>query len=305
MRIAFVKKLTEIAAKDKSVFLLTGDLGFSVFEDFASKFPDRYLNVGVAEQNMIGVAAGLALAGKKVFVYSISTFASMRGFEQIRNDICYQNLPVFIIGGGSTFSYSTFGCTHFALEDIGILRILPNMTVVNAGDPLEVEVALQDYHNNPRPFYLRMAKKGEPIINQNEKDIKVGQATLIKDGNDISIFASGKALQYAAQAGQELESSGIKARVLSFHTIKPIDKQAILSAAQETNGIITVEEHLIHGALATAVSEVIAQNNVKTNLKCLAVSDEFPSGVGKEQYFLDRYFLNKDSIVSEAKKILS
>ncbi|MBT4209327.1 MAG: transketolase [Candidatus Komeilibacteria bacterium] len=305
MRIAFVETITKLAIKDKSVWLLTGDLGFSVFEDFANKFPDRYLNVGVAEQNMMGIAAGLAMAGKKVFVYSISTFSSMRAFEQIRNDICYQNLPVCIIGGGSTFSYSSFGCTHFALEDIGILRILPNMTVVNAGDPMEVEVALDDYHKNPRPFYLRIAKRGEPVVHKNKKDIKINKATQVKEGEDISIFASGKALQYATEAVEELKIQGINAELLSFHTVKPLDEEAIIKSAKQTKNIITIEEHLIHGGLGTAVSEVVAQNALATKLKCLAVADEFPAGVGSEQYMLDRYSLNKDSIIAEAKKMLS
>src|SRR3989344_3744913 len=150
MRPAFVGEVTRLASLDKNIWLLTADLGFSIFEDFRDRFPNQYLNVGVAEQNLMSVAAGLAMSGKKVFAYSISTFASMRPYEQIRNDVCYQNLPVFIVGGGSAFSYSLFGCTHFPIEDLGIMSILPNMAVMAPGDPIEVRALVRAVHRRAR-----------------------------------------------------------------------------------------------------------------------------------------------------------
>jgi len=175
MRTAFIKTLTEIAEEDKDVFLLTGDLGFSVFEDFEKKFGERFINIGIDEQNMTGIAAGLALENKKVFTYSIIPFATMRCFEQIRNDICYQNLDVKIIGVGAGLSYGPAGMTHQAIEDISILRTLPNMTVICPGDPIETRKAVRQSMNLSGPCYIRLGKKGEPNLHDPNVNYQIGK----------------------------------------------------------------------------------------------------------------------------------
>lgn len=304
MRSAFINELTKLASKDKNVWLVTGDLGFTVFEDFKSKFPNQFLNVGVAEQNLISISAGLAMNGKKVFAYSITTFATMRPFEQVRNDLCYQNLPVCLIGAGSAFSYSAFGCTHFPMEDIGIMRTLPNIAVTCPGDPLEVKALVNDAYGRKGPTYIRLAKKGEPVVHQENTKISLGKAIKVIDGSDASIFVTGRQLPNAVAAASLLKKEGVKCRVLSFHTVKPLDKQAILSSAKETKAIVTVEEHFLNNGLGSAVAEVLADNSLAIPFFRLGIPDEFPKGVGSQEFFLKRYNLTPEGIAGAVKKIL-
>lgn len=305
MRLAFIDELTRLAAEDKNTWLITGDLGFMVFENFRDRFPEQYLNVGVAEQNLMSVAAGLAMSGKKVFTYSISTFATMRPYEQIRNDICYQNLPVCIIGGGSTFSYSTFGCTHFPLEDLGIMRILPNMAVMAPGDPHEVRALVRGAYNRNGPSYIRIAKRGEPTVHNSESEIVLGKASRLVDGDDVSIFVCGRQLPNAIVAADILREKGINCRVLSFHTVKPLDVEAIIEAAEITKRIVTVEEHLLAGGFGSAVAEIISDKRLDSSLVRIGIPDEFPDKVGSQDYFLKRYGLTVDGIVDSVKGIIS
>ena len=304
MRTAFVNKLIELARRDERIWLVTGDLGFSVFEGFIAEFPDRYLNVGVAEQNMIGVAAGLALSGIRPFVYSISTFATMRAYEQIRNDICYQNLPVVIIGGGSTFSYSTFGATHMPLEDVGIMRQLPNMRVCVPGDPYEVGALLELLYENEGPAYMRIAKKGEPVVHGSTDVIKYGEMSVVREGNDGSILVTGRQLVNAVSAADILAKEEIHVRVLSVHTVKPFDAISLTKAAQETSRIITVEEHSLIGGLASATLEALRETKMYVPIKSLGVPDIFPSGVGSQDYFLNQYGLNPEGIAEAVRSLL-
>ncbi|MEK7645953.1 MAG: transketolase C-terminal domain-containing protein [Patescibacteria group bacterium] len=304
MRTAFVEEITKLAREDKNLWLLTGDLGFSVFDNFQKEFPAQYLNVGVAEQNLISIAAGLAMSGKKVFVYSISTFLTMRPLEQIRNDLCYQNLPVYLIGGGSTFSYSMFGCTHFPLEDLGLMRLLPNMAVMAPGDPLEVRALIRDVYRRNSPAYIRIAKKGEPVIHASDDVISLGRASKIRDGKDISILVSGRQLANALSAVTTLKKNNINCHLLSFHTIKPLDKLAIIKAAKETKGIVVVEEHFKNGGLGMAVAEILAQEGLSIPLINIGIDDEFPKGSGSQDYFLKKYGLSPEGIIKAVNKIL-
>ena len=301
---AFVKTLTELARKDKNVWLITGDLGFSVFEEFIKEFPDQYLNTGVTEQNLMGVAAGLAMMGKKPFVYSISTFASMRPYEQIRNDIAYQNLPVVIIGGGSSFSYSTFGCTHVPLEDLAIMRVMPNMAVTCPGDAKEVEALLHEAYKRTSPTYMRIAKRGEPVVHTSIENIVLGKMTELKSGTDATILVTGRQVPNALAAAETLEKEGKKIRVLSVHTLKPFDEEVLIKAAKETKALITVEEHSIIGGLYGAVAETLIKNQIMVPVKALGITDEFPKGVGSQEYFLERYHLTPTGIVEALQKVL-
>ncbi|KKW19684.1 MAG: hypothetical protein UY63_C0008G0044 [Parcubacteria group bacterium GW2011_GWA2_51_10] len=302
MRTAFIRTLSALAEKDKNVWLVTGDLGFSVFENFIRRFPKQYLNVGVAEQNLIGVSAGLALSGKRPFAYSISTFASMRAYEQIRNDLCYQDLPVAIIAGGSSFSYSTFGCTHFPMEDFAIMRALPNMTVISPGDPLEVEALLKGMNKLRGPSYMRIAKKGEPTVHTTKSSIALGKVALLESGEDAAIIATGRILPSAQMAAEILKGRGIRASVVSCHTLKPLDARGLLAALKGKKVIATCEEHHEIGGLGGAVSELIAKNGITSRFLSIAIPDEFPSGVGSQEYFLERYHLTPEGISRKVEK---
>lgn len=296
MRLAFVDEVTKIAQNDPDVMLLTGDLGYAVFEDFQKKMPEQFLNVGVAEQNLISVAAGLALAGKKVFVYSISTFATLRPYEQIRIDVCYQNLPIFIIGGGSSFSYSTFGCTHMPLEDLGAMRLLPNMAVMCPGDAHEVRALVRATYKRGGPAYIRIAKRGEPLVHESSDGILLGQAIAIREGVDAVIIVCGRQLPFACMASDRLKEVGINCGVISMPTIKPLDEKVIRQAAK-AKVILTVEEHFLKGGLFAAVAEFLVINQIETHCIPVAVSDEFPKGVGSQEYFLERYGITVDNMV--------
>lgn len=291
MRKTFIKTLLEEAKKDKSIFLITGDLGFMALEEFRDQLPKQYLNAGVSEQNMVAIAAGLALTGKKVYAYSIIPFATMRPFEHVRNDICYQNLNVKIVGVGAGFSYSLYGSTHHGIEDIGIMRTLPNMIVVCPGDPWEVEMATKASVKREGPMYLRLGKAGEPILHKNLKNFKIGQAVEMMQGKDAAIIATSNILDEAIEAGELLKSQNIRTRVISMHTIKPIDKQIIIKAAKETKAIITLEEHNIIGGLGSAVAEVLAENHQSVKFKRLGVPDEYPHVVGSQKFLRQKYGL--------------
>ncbi|MFH0863466.1 MAG: transketolase C-terminal domain-containing protein [Candidatus Gottesmanbacteria bacterium] len=297
MRTAFVNSLIKLADKDKRVVLLTGDLGYGVLEKFRDKFPDRFLNCGVAEANMVGVAAGMAVSGKIPYVYSIGTFLIMRAFEQIRNDICYQNLNVKLIGVGCGLTYSLYGATHQPIEDVGITRCLPNLVIISPGDPVEVDLATKFSLKHQGPLYLRIGSVGEPTIHKKQPNFRFGQGITLVSGKDITIIASGNMLENAYQAAIDLNKKGISTKLISMPFIKPIDKDLILKAARETKAIFTIEEHFITGGLGTAVAEVLAESSQKVFLRRIALPDKYPSEIGSRQYLREIYGLTVEHIV--------
>jgi len=258
MRTAFIETLCELAASDPRIWLLAGDVGFSVVERFSRRFPDRFVNAGVAEQNLTGVAAGLALSGKVAFTYSIANFPTLRCLEQIRNDVCYHRCNVKIVSVGGGFAYGAQGYTHHGLEDLAILRTLPGMTVVAPGDPVEARLATRAIAAHPGPCYLRLGKSGEPVVHQGVPPFELGKALLVRDGRDVTLIATGSMLKPAADLAGKLAADGADVRVVSMPTIKPLDEGAILRAAEETRGIITLEEHTLTGGLGDAVASVLA-----------------------------------------------
>jgi transketolase len=305
MRTAFIDTITKLAEKDDRVWLLTGDLGFSVFEGFRDRFPERFLNVGVAEQDLMGVAAGLALVGKRPFVYSITTFASMRAYEQVRLDICYQNLSVVIIGGGSTFSYSTFGATHMPMEDMAIMRVLPNMRILSPGDPREVGVLLRAAYEAGGPTYMRIAKKGEPIVHQNVDRITPNAPITLREGTDVALLVTGRQLPNALAAAEELEKKRISTRVIDVHTIKPLNEDAIRDSVKGVRACVVVEEHSVIGGLGDAVARLLLEGRILLPFKSLGITDQFPKGVYSQESFLDRYSLSIDGIVGTIIELLN
>jgi transketolase len=258
MRTAFIDTLCELAAADERIWLLTGDLGYSVHERFYERFPGRYLNVGVAEQNMIGIAAGLAHSGKVVFTYSITNFATTRCLEQIRNDVCHHGLPVRVVGVGGGFAYGPQGYTHHGIEDLALMRALPNMTVLAPGDPVETALAMRALTDLPGPCYLRLGKAGEMRVHKDVPAFQLGQAIRVRDGRDVTLISTGGMLHSTVDVADGLGSTGVTARVLSMHTLKPLDAEAVQAAVRETRAIVTVEEHSVIGGLGSAVADAIA-----------------------------------------------
>ena len=289
MRNAFLNTLVQQAEKDQNIFLITNDLGFSVLEPFEEKFPDRYLNIGVAEANMIGVAAGLALSGKKVFVYSIVPFITMRCFEQIRNDICSANLSVVLVGVGGGLSYGTAGLTHHSLNDIAIMRTLSNMTVLCPGDPAETRAALMSLKAHEGPVYLRLGKGNDPVVHDSVPNFTIGKAIPITDGQDITLIATGNMLYDAKETTRILNEAGLSCRLLSMPSVKPIDEEAILNAAKETKAIFTIEEHSIIGGLGGAVAEFLGEHSAsKILFRRIGFPDQFCKEIGSQKYLREK-----------------
>jgi transketolase len=261
VRTAFIETLKELAGQDERIWLLCADLGFSVLETFAQSFPKRYINVGVAEQNMTGMAAGLALSGKIVFTYSIANFPVVRCLEQIRDDVCAHNLNVKVVSVGGGFAYGSAGYTHHGTEDLAMMRVLPNMTVLAPGDPIEARLLTKAAIERPGPCYLRLGKAGEPIVHTSQPDITIGKAIVLREGDAGTLISTGGALAMTVKAADELAAQGIFVSVLSMPSLAPLDEDAILRAAETTGRIVTVENHGI-GGLGSAVAEVLAQSTL-------------------------------------------
>ena len=291
MRKAFINKLTQLVSKNKDIYLLTGDLGFSLFDEFKNNFLDNYLNVGVSESNMIGMAAGLALARKQVFVYSIIPFVTLRCLEQIRNDLCYQRLPVKIIGVGEGLSYGTAGATHHALEDIAIMSALPEMTVIAPGDPKEVECAVANSLELKGPCYIRLGKTGEPILHKKGFSFEIGKAIILENGKDITLITTGNMLETTLEVSKILKKENVHSKVVSMHTIKPIDRKTIIKCANDNNVIISVEEHSKIGGLGSHIASVIFEERLNIKYLQIALPDTFIHIVGCQNYLREIYGL--------------
>lgn len=303
MRQAFIETLFELAKKDKNIFLLNGDLGFTVLEKFNAAYPDRAINMGISEANMVGVAAGLALTGKTVFVYSIIPFVTFRVLEQIRNDVAMQNANVKIVGVGSGWSYGSAGATHHAIEDIAVMRALPNMRVICPGDPKEAIAATKAIAAINGPCYLRLNKKGDPVIHDQLPDFKIGKAITLRSGNDLTIITTGNMLPAGHAVHDLLVQSNIRARLISMHTVKPLDEAVIRKAARETKAIFTLEEHNILGGLGGAVAEVVAENGFRGRFHRFGVKDKFTHIAGSPEFLRAYHKLLPQDIAKEIKKI--
>jgi transketolase len=298
LRKAFVQALMDMAGDDECIHLLAGDLGFSLLEPFMEKYPSRFVNMGVAEQNMIGVATGMALSGKIVFVYSIANFPTFRCLEQIRNDVCYHNVNVNIVMGGGGLAYGALGITHHATEDMAIMRALPNMTVIAPGDPLEATGATRACVAWPGPCYLRLGKTSEPVVHESVPSFSIGKAIKVSDGQDATIISTGCMLNNTVRAAGLLSEQGIPTRVLSMPTVKPLDRDAVLAAAGETGVIVTIEEHNIIGGLGSAVAEVLSEtSDIKCRFQRMGIKDTFSHDVGNQEYLLKAHSLSVDDIV--------
>jgi transketolase len=288
MRDAFVKKLNEAAANDPSIMLLVGDLGFGVVADFGNTYPKQFLNCGVAEQSMVGIAAGMAAAGRRPFVYSIANFPTLRPLEQIRNDVCYHNLGVTIVSVGAGLAYGSLGYTHHAVEDISILRSLPGMRVFSPADAMECNAAVDEILATPGPAYLRLGKNKEPLMHAVQPDLSHGEPIVIRAGTDVTLLVAGPIIVQALEVAEALAEAGTSVRVVSCPVIKPLNAEAIRAAADGTVGIVTLEEHTVMGGFGSAVLEGFATRGWRTPILPLGLDDAATHIIGGQEWLRER-----------------
>lgn len=305
VQVAYGESLAEIG-EDQRVVVLDADLSHSNKTDiFARKFPERFFEAGIAEANMVGVAAGLSMMGLIPFVHTFAVFATGRVYDQIRVSVCYQNVNVKIVGTSSGLSDSHDGATHQSVEDISLMRGLPNMTVVVPCDSIEVRKAVHAVHSYVGPVYVRLNRGPSPVIWGSPEDCKfeIGKALTLRKGFDVGIVASGYPVGLAVKAAEEIANQGISLEVLDLHTVKPIDRRSILDIAKKTGAIVTVEEHNVIGGVGSAVSEVVAEET-PVPIEHIGIQDRFGESSLDYGELLEGYGITVNSIVGAVKRVL-
>lgn len=303
MRNTFSETLYECAKADPSIAIIVADISpAGSMAKFRDEYPERFVNVGVAEQVMIGMAAGMALKGLQPFAYTIATFSLYRPFEMVRDDLCYQNLPVTVVGMGSGIVYSTLGGTHHTMEDVAIASALPNMQVIAPCDPLEaIEATRYCARQKVGPVYLKLGKAGEPRVTENAVDpFVIGKVRRITAGKDVAILTYGPMIKQALDVASRLEADGRSATVISVHTIKPLDREGIERALRDHKQVIVMEENVPHGALASRVKEIAWDSKARCDLKAFTLKDEFIHCYGSHDELLDEHGISVDKVVATA-----
>ena len=300
MRNAFAEEITKLAAKDRRIVMLPGDIGNRLFDKYKEKFPDRFYNCGVAEANLVSLAAGMAFCGLRPVAYTITPFITSRCFEQVRVDICYNNLPVITVAVGGGFGYASLGATHHSCEDIAIMRVLPNMTVICPGDAFEVRAAIRAALKYNGPVYIRLGKKGEPLVHKKIPDFKIGKGIIINKGSDVCLLSTGNMLPTALEAGENLNKQGLSAQVVSFHTIKPLDKDLLSEIFEKFKLVVTIEEHSLLAGLGGSISEwLVDQQSQKAKLLRVGTDDVFLHKVGEQEYAREIFGLTPKAITEK------
>lgn len=292
MRNSIVSKITEIAEKDSNLFLICGDAGFGVLDEFRAKFPERFLNLGIAEQNMIGFAAGLGLVGYNVFVYNITPFVLYRCYEHVRNDICYQRVPVTLIGIGSGVTYAPGGITHYAVEDITIAKSLPNLVILSPSDPIEALKSVEYAHQSKHPVYIRIAKSGEPII-QNNGSIDITRPNMIRKGKDVAVLFHGSISNEVMEAIESLDRT---VTAISIPMIQPLNFIALRKCLTNVHTLITVEEHFVQGGLGSIISDWIVEERLPYRITKLGIKNEFIRSIKKASGMRKLYGISSENI---------
>jgi transketolase len=301
MRNAFADEITKLGAADTRIVLLSGDIGNKLFDKYKEHADGRFFNCGVAEANMMSVAAGMALCGLRPVIYTITPFTTTRCFEQIRVGACYHKAPVIIVGTGSGLSYAELGPTHHSCEDMAILRALPEMTVMAPADALELRCALRAALEHNGPVYMRIGKKGEPNIHADEPELRIGKAITVRQGTDVCLIGTGVMTAIALDAAKLLETQGISARVESFHTVKPLDEGTLEEVFGAFPIVATIEEHSRIGGLGGGVAEWLArQEGVCARLISFGTDDEFMHEIGTTGYARRRFGLTAENIAQQA-----
>ena len=303
MRDTFFGSLYNLAKKDKDIILITADTGAICLDEFKHKLSKQYINIGIAEQNMVGVAAGLAMSGKIVYIYAIVPFATMRCYEQIRVDLCCMNLPVIVVGIGAGFDYSTLGPTHHGTEDIALMRSLPSMTIYSPSDSLMADFLARISCERRGPKYIRLDREGFPLIYKDEKDINIsGGFSLLKQGKDVYIIATGRMVYNALQVARKISTHSIHAGVIDLFRIKPLNVEKIWSIIKEVGYVITLEEHCITGGIGSAISEMLVTKKNIPAFKSIGIADQFCRKYGTREYLQRLNKIDVDSVTEYIKK---
>ncbi|WP_194775558.1 transketolase family protein [Pararhodonellum marinum] len=300
----FSNTLQNLAAEDRNLVVVTSDSrGSGKLVPFGEKFPKQIVEVGIAEQNLVGIAAGLASTGKKVFAVSPACFLTARSFEQIKNDVAYSDNPVNLIGISAGVSYGALGTTHHSLHDFAALRAVNNITIVAPADNFETEMAIRFAAHSPQPFYIRFGKKNMPFISEN-KDFEIGKGRLVRNGKAAVIVATGETVYPALLAADHLEKTkGIRVAVVSMHTLKPLDTKLLTDLAGQFPVMLTVEEHMVNGGLGEACSGFLLQNGFAPKFKILGIPDEY-TVTGSQLEIFDHYGISEKGIASEVLKMI-
>lgn len=296
--------LIDLASNDSTILAVTSDSrGSGKLTPFADKYPEQIIEVGIAEQNLVGVSAGLASTGKKVFATSPGCFLSTRALEQVKNDVAYSNYPVNLIGISSGVSYGALGTTHHSLHDIAVLRAINNITVVVPADNFETREAIKCAASSDNPFYIKFGKKNMPHLHPENDIFEIGKASTILEGSDIAFIACGETVLPAVEAAKQLSNEGINARVISMHTIKPLDVETILNAAKECKAIIVVEEHSINGGLGDACATILMEAGISVPFKRMGIPDEFTVS-GSQMEVFNHYGISASGLSEIVKNLL-
>ena len=293
LRTAFIDTLRELARIDDRIFLLTADMGYSVFETFRDEFPDRFLNTGIAEQNTIGIAAGLAARGKIVYVYSIIPFVTMRCFEQVRLDLAYNFMNVKLVGVGAGLTYGPLGSSHHALEDIAIMQSLPDMTVLCPGDPIETRELIKRSFEYEGPVYIRLGKNGEAKIHSDQTRIEIGKSITVLEGNDLALITTSNMLETGKKWVEEWKQDGVNVSLISMPSLKPFDSSTVKNLIDKEIPIITLEEHSVIGGLGSIISQVIATTGKPVKFQQIGINDKFSHVVGGHEFQRKKFMLDK------------
>lgn len=301
MNSAYIGKLMELAEKDKNVVHLLADSGTGYDEMFRKNFPNQIYNFGIGEENMVAAAAGMASVGKKPFVFTAGAFLAYRSMEFIRDDVCFQNLNVKIIGMGSGLSWSSLGPTHHTTEDFSVLRSIPNLTVLSPATPKQVMECTQKAYEISGPVYIRIGMNHEKEFFEDDYTIEIGKNDVLMDGEDVAIFVTGSILEEVYRACEMLNKEGTHARLINVTSIKPFDKQEVIDTARRINTFVTVEEHSIYGGLASIISEIIGFNGLGTRVVPIGLNDCFARGYGNYATVRTANCLDADSIYDKIK----
>jgi len=306
MRKTCLDMVYQLAKTDDRIFFIGSDLGFGTLKEFKETMPDRFFMEGVSEANVVGMAAGLGLEGKIIYVNTIATFITRRCFEQIVLDLCLHNVKVRLIGNGGGLVYAPLGPTHLATEDVAILRALPRMTIIAPADADEMRRLMPQTVDHEGPIYIRLGKGYDPIVTTDEAPFEIGKAIPMRTGSDALIISTGICLKLALEAHDRLKADSIAATVLHVPTIKPLDTEAIMRYAADVRAIVSVEEHTILGGLGSSVAELVAEANFDPakRFKRIGLPDEFPDEYGSQNSLMERYGVTSDTIVSTLTRML-
>ena len=306
MRENCLKMVFELAKQDERVVFIGSDLGVGVLSDFKKEIPSRFFMEGVSEQNLVGLAAGMAMEGNVVYLNTIATFLSRRCYEQVAVDLCLHNVNVRLIANGGGVVYAPLGPTHLAIEDIAIMRALPNMTVVAPADAVEMNRFMKVSVDHPGPIYIRVAKGHDPIVTSDTGPFVIGQAVPMREGEEVLLATTGIGLQVCLAAAEKLAAQAVKAAVLHFPTIKPLDTAALHAHAERAAAIVSVEEHTIIGGLGSAVAEYLAESDLlhARRFKRIGIPDVFPSVYGDQNGMMRKYGISAESVVEQALTLL-